>query len=487
MGDRMLLPVVFRYIGQCLGVRYKPRPAAAAAVRLTRDTQSPRTSLWSRLVRTLFFWRGPRTERARTHPSPRITYVSTPPPLSERDTTKSIVESLAPLAPDALEAFCRGCSRDTLLAMVGWCQAAGNAHAAGDTDVILAKDMIETKAREALRAFEPDGIVPPAGIRHVLTQLHHALAKVRDGKGVLDLARLRDDWVSRRPRDRQFVAGGCHAANAFDMFRRSIEALCRFEMANGDPAVTHALAAQWVDAAAALCEALEAGRLTGAVMAQHADALRLRERDTALVVICAQLGIARPAPRSSLSHDTGPDEAAGTAPSPAGNARKHGSQPIAAKTLTELLLDRGSEAGQIDAAVGSLVHNLRTVARQREREAFPAAIAARLDELLTRAGARLTEPQLHRLGDALQRAGLRAWTVCRKLLDIREALYDTGTQALRDAMAGIAGVRARQFAVREQAQQIWRSIGLVDAEVAREAGFSGATPGDGTALRQALR
>lgn len=478
----MLLPVVFRYIGQCLGVRHKPRPAAASSARIARDTESPRASLWSRLVRTLFFWRSPRMERARTRQSPRITYVPTPPPLSDRDTARSIVESLAPLAPDALEAFCRGCSRDTLQAMVDWCRAPGNGPAADDTETITAKGMIEAKASEALRAFEPDGLVPPGGVRHVLTQLHRALVKVRDGKGVLDLARLRDDWVSRHPRDREFVAGGCHAANMFDRFRRSVEALCRFAMADGDPAATQALAAQWVDAAAALCEALEAGRLTGAAMAEHADALRLQQRETALALLRGQLGIAWQAPGSSPSDGAEPDEAAQGAPGAGGKARNHGATPLAARTLMALLLDPGCDAERLDAAVDSLVHNLRTVARQREREAFPADIAARLDELLARGGARLTEPQLHRLGDALLRAGLSAWGTCRKLLDIREALYETGNRALRDAMAGIAGVRVRQSAVREQAQLIWRRIGLVDAEVTREAGPAGAMPRDGTAL-----
>ncbi|XQU72138.1 hypothetical protein OJJOAM_004927 [Cupriavidus sp. H18C1] len=110
-------------------------------------------------------------------------------------------------------------------------------------------------------------------------------------------------------------------------------------------------------------------------------------------------------------------------------------------------------------------------------------IERRVDDLLARAGGRLSEPQLHRLGDALQRLDLKAWGTCRKLLDIREALYEAGKQALRDAMAGMAGVRARQSTVRAQAQQIWQSIGRVDAAAARGAGPSGAVRADGAVLR----
>ncbi len=499
-----MLQVVSRFFGPCLGVRYKVRseaaPSSGIACGVACGAPTARTSLWSRLLRALFFWCGRRAQTVASgrQPLPRITYVSTPPPLSDRDTAKSIAEKLTPLPPDALAAFCARCSRDTLRAMVDWCQDPrgypasdlGNDAAADDAAATTAaKAMIEATAREALRRFEPDSIVPAAGVGHVLTQLDRELAKVRDGKGVLDLARLRDDWVSPRPRDRKFLAGGAYAADTFDMFRRSVEAVCRFGMADGDLALTQALAAKWATAAQALCRASEARELTVRGMTRHADDFRVLERDTALVLIRTQLGIAQEAPPSGPSSAAGPDEAAaaaaaaGAASSRVNEKPRSSPPPAAMQTLTDLLLDPGSDADQIGAAIDSLVHNLRTLARQRAGEGVLTEIERRVDDLLARAGARLTEPQLHRLGDALQRLDLNAWGTCRKLLDIREALYDAGKQALRDAMAGIAGVRARQSAVRAQAQRIWHSAGLVDAEVARGGGPSGASPGHGAILR----
>jgi hypothetical protein len=481
-----MLQVVFRFFGPCLGVRYRARPEAAQSPRIACGAPTARTSLWSRLLRTLFFWRGRRAEtvRACRQPLPRITYVSTPPPLSDQDTAKSIAERLAPLPPEALGAFCARCSKDTLQAMVDWCHNPGNDPAAGDAAATAAaKAMIEATAREALRRFEPNGIVPRAGVGHVSTQLHRELAKVRDGKGVLDLARLRDDWVSPRPRDRKYLDGGQHAAGTFDMFRRSVEALCRFEMADGEPALTQALAAQLAEAAQALCKALETGGLTVTDMTVVADALRLLERDTALALIRTHLGIAQEAPPSRPSNAATPDEAAEASSGRIGEKPRSSPPPAAVKTLTDLLLDARSDADQIGAAIDSLVHNLRTLARQRAGEGALPEIERRVDDLLARAGARLTEPQLHRLGDALQRLDLKAWGTCRKLLDIRQALYDAGKQALRDAMAGIAGVRAQQSAARAQAQQIWQSVGLVDAEVAGGAGPSGGRPRDGAEPR----
>lgn len=483
-----MLQVVFRFFGPCLGIRHKAghkaQPGAAPSPRIARDTSIPRMGLWSRLLRTLFFWRGRRAESIRPgQPAPRITYVPKPPPLSDRDTAKSVVESLAPLPPAALATFCARSSQLALQEMVRWCAEPCNDPAPGDAAATAAKSMIAAAATEALNTFAPHAIVPAARIGHVLTQLHRELIKVRDGKGVLDLARRRDDWVSRHPRDRDFVDGGKHAADAFDMFRRSVEALCRFEMADGEPAVTQALAAQWGEAAARLRKALEEGTLTQAAMAEHADRLRLQERDTALFLLRTQLGIAGKAPPARPANDARPDEAAEVATSGVNEERVTSPQPTAVKTLTDLLLDPGSDADQLGAAVDLLVHNLRTVARLGAQEALHPEIEACLNDLLARAGARLTEPQLHRLGDALQRVDLRAWGTCRKLLDIREALYDTGKRALRDAMAGVAGLRAQQSAVRAQAQQIWQAVGRVDTEVAREAGLSGASPRNGTALR----
>ena len=479
-----MLPVVFRFFGPCLGARHKTRLEAVPSPRIARDTSIPKNSLWSRLLRTLFFWRGRRAEPVRTsQPPPRITYVRTPPAASDQDTAKSIAESAAPLPPDALVAFCAGCSKDTLQAMMRWCEDPGNRPAGDAAATTAAKSMIEEAANEALRTFEPAAIVPAARIGHVLTQLRRELFNVRDGKGVLDLARCRDDWVSQRPRDRQFLAGGQHAADTFDMFRRSVEALCRFEMAGGEPAVTQALARQWGEAAACLCKALDDGTLTQAAMTDHADVLRLQEGDTALFLLRTQLGIAGETPPSRLTDAVRPDEAAEAASSHIDKERVSSAQPSAMKTLTDLLLDPRSDADQLGAAVDSLVHNLRTVARLGGREALRPEIEGCLNDLLARAGARLTEPQLHRLGDALQRLDLKAWGTCRKLLDIREALYDTGKQALRDAMAGIAGLRVQQSAVRARAQQIWQAVGQVDTEVAREAGPSAASPSDGTALR----
>ncbi|NSX02606.1 hypothetical protein [Cupriavidus gilardii] len=468
LGDGML-HAVFRFFGPCLGVRHKERPDAAQPPRIARDAQIRRSGLWYRLLCRLFFWRGRRADPARTcrQPLPRIAYVSTPAPLSHDDTAKSLADKLAPLPPDALHAFCAGCRKDTLLAMVDWCRATDNDPATRAT--------LEASAREALRKFKPDA-VPAPGVKHVLTLLQRDLADVRNNKGVLTLARRRDDWVSRHPRDREFVAGGQHAADTFEWFRRSIEALCRFEMAGGLREITQSLAAPWADAADTLCAALKAEGATVAALAGFADVLRLQERDTALALIRNQLGIAEEPPQSSRSAGAQPDEAAGAARTVSGQAqvqRDSGPPSLTPTTLTDLLVDPGSDAHRAAAAVDLLVHNLRTVARLRAREAISAQIEQRLDDLLARTGACLTEPQLHRLGDALQRLDLKAWGTCRKLLDIREALYDTGKQALRDAMARSAGVRSRQAAVRAQAQQLWQSIGKVDAAVAPEAGPSG--------------
>lgn len=479
-----MLQAVFRFFGPCLGVRHKERPEAAQSPRIARDAPIPRSGLWYRVLCTLFFWRGRRADPARTcrQPLPRICYVSTPPPLSHDDTAKSLAEKLAPMAPDALQAFCAGCRKDTLLAMVDWCRSAGNAPAAGDAATAAARATIEASAREALRKFERDA-VPAPGVKHVLTLLQRDLADVRGNKGVLTLARRRDDWVSRHPRDREFVAGGQHAVDTFELFRRSIEALCRFEMAGGEREITQALAGPWADAADRLCAALKAEGATMAALAELANGLRLQERDTALALIHKQLGIAHERPQSSRAAGAEPDEAAGAAGTVSDQARVprgSGPPPLTVTTLTDLLVDPGSDAHRVAAAVDLLVHNLRTVARLRAREAISAQIEQRLDVLLARAGACLTEPQLHRLGDALQRLDLKAWGTCRKLLDIREVLYDSGKQALRDAMAGSAGVRARQAAVRAQAQQLWQSIGKVDAAVASEAGQSG--PHHGAAI-----
>lgn len=482
-GDGML-QVVFRFFGPCLGVRHKTRPEAGSSPRIARDTPIARTGPWSRLLRTFFFWRGRHAESTRPcGPAPRITYVPKPPPLSDQDTAKSIVEGLVPLPPEALTAFCARCSKDTLQAMVDWCRSPGNRVAGCDAmATTTATSMIETAATEALGTFTPDAIVPAARIVYVLTQLHGDLTKVCDGKGVLDLARRRDDWVSGRPRDREFLAGGQQAANTFDMFRRSVEALCRFEMADGEPAVTQALARQWREAVDSLRKSLEAGTLTQRVMTEHADLLRPRGLDTALFLIHTQLGIDAKAPLSHLSNDARPDEAAEATSGRIDKARVRGAQPTAMKTLTDLLLDPLGDADQLDAAVDLLVHNLRTVARLRTDQALRPEIEGCLEDLLARAGARLTEPQLHRLGDALQRLDMKAWGTCRKLLDIREALYDIGKQALRDAMAGMAGLRAQQCAVRARAQQIWQAVGHVDTEVASQAGPYGARPRDGAAL-----
>ncbi len=467
-----MLQVAFRFFGQCAGVRSKPRPDPAPSPRIALDTSSPRTGAWSRLLRTLFFWRGRRTEPARTSPPPRVAYTGTP-PSGDAATTQSIYHHLAPPPPDALVVFCAGYRKDSLQKMMEAMQRPEVRPAPSDAVSIAAWHMVNKQIDQALRTFEPDGIVPPAVVEHVVTRLDSELAKVCDGKGVLGLVRLRDDWVSRRPRDRDFLAGGVHAAGTFDMFRRSVEALCRLELADGEPALTKALANQLREAAQALRKASVTGGLTVADMTGHANALRSRERDTALDLIRRQLGTAHEAAPPRLSNAARPDQAAEAASSlvndridDCGIGEPRSSPPQAAvKTLTDLLLDPGSDADQAGAAMDLLVHNLRTLARQREGEAVLTEIERRVDDLLARAGAQLTERQLHHLGDALQRLDLKACHTCHDLLNIREALREAGKQALRDAMAGVAGVRARQSPVRAHAQALWLSLGRAPAAV----------------------